>query len=39
MEANLKAADITLSDADMAAMARTDRHDRMINPAKSPAWD
>lgn len=39
MEANLKAADIALSDADMAAMARTDRNHRMINPAKSPDWD
>lgn len=39
MEANLKAANITLSDADMTAMAGTDRNHRMINPAKSPAWD
>jgi 2,5-diketo-D-gluconate reductase B len=39
MEANLTAADITLSDAEMAAMARTDRNHRMINPAKSPEWD
>jgi 2,5-diketo-D-gluconate reductase B len=39
MEANLTAADITLSDAEMAAMARTDRNHRMINPAKSPVWD
>jgi diketogulonate reductase-like aldo/keto reductase len=39
MEANLKAADITLSDAEMAAMERADRNHRMINPAKSPDWD
>lgn len=39
MEANLAAADITLDDDDMAAMAKTDRNHRMINPAKSPAWD
>jgi 2,5-diketo-D-gluconate reductase B len=39
MEANLAAADITLNDDEMAAMARTDRNHRMINPAKSPVWD
>ena len=39
MAANLEAADITLSDADMVAMAGTDRNNRMINPAKSPDWD
>jgi 2,5-diketo-D-gluconate reductase B len=39
MEANLAAADITLSDAEMAAMARTDRDHRMVDPAKSPVWD
>jgi 2,5-diketo-D-gluconate reductase B len=39
MEANLTAADITLNDEEMAAMARTDRNHRMIDPAKAPAWD
>jgi len=39
MAANLTAVDLQLSEADMAAMARTDRNHRMINPAKSPAWD
>jgi 2,5-diketo-D-gluconate reductase B len=39
MAANLAAADIALSEADMAAMQKTDRNHRMINPAKSPAWD
>ena len=39
MAANLAAADLRLSDADMAAMAATDRNHRMINPAKSPVWD
>lgn len=39
MAANLEAADITLSEADTAAMAATDRNHRMINPAKSSAWD
>lgn len=39
MKANLAAADIVLNDDEMAAMERTDRNHRMINPAKSPAWD
>ncbi len=39
MAANLEAADVTLTDPDMAAMAATDGNHRMINPAKSPAWD
>ena len=39
MAANLAAADITLSDEEMAAMERTDRNHRMINPAKAPVWD
>ena len=39
MAANLTAADLRLSDADMAVMAGTDRNNRMINPAKSPDWD
>jgi 2,5-diketo-D-gluconate reductase B len=39
MVANLSAANLRLSDADMTAMAATDRNHRMINPAKSPAWD
>jgi 2,5-diketo-D-gluconate reductase B len=39
MTTNLAAADITLNDEEMAAMQRTDRNHRMINPAKSPEWD
>ncbi len=39
MAANLTAVDLRLSDTDMTAMAETDRNNRMINPAKSPAWD
>ena len=31
--------EVEASEADMAAMARTDRNHRMINPAKSPEWD
>lgn len=39
LEANLKAVELALGDSDMAAMTGTDRNHRMINPAKSPAWD
>lgn len=39
IEANLGAGDLSLSDAEMAAMAALDRGERMIDPPKAPAWD
>lgn len=39
MEANLAAASLDLSDAEMTAIDDLDRHERMINPASAPSWD
>jgi 2,5-diketo-D-gluconate reductase B len=39
MAANLAAAELKLSAADMAAMDALDRGERFINPAKAPEWD
>jgi 2,5-diketo-D-gluconate reductase B len=36
---NLQSLDVTLSADDLAAIDALDRADRIINPAKSPAWD
>ena len=36
---NLKAADITLSDEEMSAIARLDINERIANPDFSPNWD
>jgi 2,5-diketo-D-gluconate reductase B len=37
--ANLAARQLTLSDDDMTAIARLDRHERLANPGFAPAWD
>jgi 2,5-diketo-D-gluconate reductase B len=39
MAANLRATDVRLTDADLAAIDALDRGERLINPAKSPRWD
>jgi 2,5-diketo-D-gluconate reductase B len=39
MAANLRAAEVRLTDADLAAIDALDRGERLINPAKSPRWD
>jgi 2,5-diketo-D-gluconate reductase B len=39
MVANFRATGFKLTDDEMAAIAALERGDRMINPAKSPAWD
>jgi 2,5-diketo-D-gluconate reductase B len=39
MAANLRALDLRLDEDDLAAIDARDRGDRLIDPAKSPAWD
>ena len=38
-KSNLGAADVTLDDADMVALAGLDRSERYIKPSWGPAWD
>ena len=38
-KSNLAAADVTLDDADMAALAGLERGERYIKPSWGPAWD
>jgi 2,5-diketo-D-gluconate reductase B len=39
MAANLRALDLRLDEDDLAAIDARDRGERLIDPAKSPAWD
>jgi 2,5-diketo-D-gluconate reductase B len=39
LAANLRALDLTLTAADVAAIDALDRGERIVNPAKSPVWD
>ena len=39
LESNLAARDILLSDAEMDAIGRLDRNDRLANPDFAPQWD
>lgn len=39
MAANLRALDLRLDEDDLAAIDACDRGERLIDPAKSPAWD
>ncbi|PRY65303.1 2,5-diketo-D-gluconate reductase B [Vreelandella songnenensis] len=39
IESNIKAFEITLSDAEMAEIAKLDRGERIANPDFAPAWD
>jgi 2,5-diketo-D-gluconate reductase B len=39
LEGNLKAADLSLSELEMAEIAELDCGGRMINPSKAPPWD
>ena len=39
LQSNFGASDIHLSDADMAAIAKLDRGERIIDPSDSPEWD
>lgn len=39
LESNLAARDILLSDAEMDAICRLDRNDRLANPDFAPQWD
>lgn len=39
LAANLAAAKLRLSDAEMAAIAALDRGERLVNPDFAPAWD
>ena len=39
LESNFGASDIRLSDADMAAIEKLDRGERIIDPSDSPEWD
>ncbi|VXC64778.1 hypothetical protein PSEUDO8O_70203 [Pseudomonas sp. 8O] len=36
---NLAAAELRLSEADMAAIAKLDRGERVANPGFAPRWD
>jgi 2,5-diketo-D-gluconate reductase B len=39
MAANLRALDLRLDEAELAVIDACDRGERLIDPAKSPAWD
>jgi 2,5-diketo-D-gluconate reductase B len=39
LAANLRALSVTLTEAELAAIDALDRGQRLVNPAKSPAWD
>jgi 2,5-diketo-D-gluconate reductase B len=39
LQSNFGASDIHLSDADMAAIAKLDRGERIIDPSDAPEWD
>lgn len=39
LAANLRALDLRLDEGDLAAIDACDRGERLIDPAKSPAWD
>ena len=38
LESNFAASDVRVSDADMAAIEKLDRGERIIDPPNSPAW-
>jgi 2,5-diketo-D-gluconate reductase B len=39
LEGNIKALDLSLSPAELTEIAALDRGERIVNPAKAPAWD